>query len=132
MQCQYFRIKRGKKKKKNIVTFLMGRKKLRRDGTKKRMHLLCFKKSIRFYQTSELEKRTDILQSRTEQSKTDIWPEQQRPLTGRRADRWKEVVVSISFTFQRISFFSTCLIVLKSKKSYLWAHTSRWHLENSY
>lgn len=28
---------------------------------KKQKHLLCFKKSIHFYETSELEKRTDIV-----------------------------------------------------------------------
>lgn len=65
-QCQHFRIKREKKKA--IVAFLNGRKKLRRYDTKKAKALAVFKKSIHFYETSELQKRTDIVQTGAEQS----------------------------------------------------------------
>lgn len=56
------------KKKKAIVAFLNGRKKLRRYDTKKAKALAVFKKSIHFYETSELQKRTDIVQTGAEQS----------------------------------------------------------------
>lgn len=50
------------------------------------MHLLCFKMSIHSYETSELEKRTDTIQSGAEQSKA----KQQRPLTGHRTNEKKQ------------------------------------------
>ena len=81
------------RKKKTIVAFLNRRKKLRRYDTKKAKEHAVFKKSIHFYETSELQKRTDVIQTAAEQSQ---W---QSLLTGHRADKWKEAVVKIGFTF---------------------------------
>lgn len=81
------------RKKKTTVAFLNRRKKLRRHDSKKAKAHTVFKKPIHFYETSELQKRTDVVQTAAEQSQ---W---QSLLTGHRADKQKEAVVKMGFTF---------------------------------